>query len=220
MPGTVYLIDDDNGFRGSLAQILGSLGLDCQEWDSPEEVIALAAFQRPGCVVLDYRLPSLSGLEVLKEIRRKSTIPVILISAYADVKLSVAAMQAGAAGVFEKPLDDNEFLSAVEQLCFADREFAAKRQACRAIQDTLRSLSGAEQETLALMLRGLTSKAIANDLGKSIKSVERHRKTLMGKLGVATGIEVILKVSACPLNLNTPLSCLDRPCSRASYSLN
>ena len=82
MAGHVYLIDDDAGFRRSLAEIIGSIGLTYDEAESPEQFIALDHFKRPGCVVIDYRLPTLSGLEVLKSIRTRSSIPVVLISAY------------------------------------------------------------------------------------------------------------------------------------------
>lgn len=212
MAGHVYLIDDDAGFRRSLAEIIGSIGLSYDEAESPEQFIALDHFKRPGCVVIDYRLPTLSGLEVLKSIRTRSSIPVVLISAYADVRLTVAAMQAGAAGVFEKPLDDNEFLGFVEHVCFKDRARVQKRAECRAIQARLAELSDPERRVLDLMLQGLPNKVMAGTLDKSVKAIERNRQKVVAKLGCRSAHEVLLKVARCPMMSRSPLTCTDLPC--------
>lgn len=213
MVGTVYLVDDDERFRHSLGQILSSLGLRCEEFANPESLLAVGEFERPGCLVLDNRLPGLSGLEVLRKVCDATRIPTILISAYADVKLTVAAMQAGAAAVFEKPFDDNEFISLVEHLCFQDREFSQKRRQCKQLQTALANLSEAELDVLKCMCQGLPSKAIAHALDKSTKAVERNRQTLMAKLGSSSALETVLNVSSCPLRRGSPLSCLSKSCT-------
>jgi len=210
--GCVYLVDDDSAFRGSLAQLLTSISLVCKDWDSPDEVLALTEFQRPGCVILDYRLPSLSGLEVLRKIRSSSDIPVVLISAYADVSLTVAAMQSGAAAVFEKPLDDNDFLGTIERLCYADRSISENRRKCLELQKLFTELSEPERDVFELMVNGQQNKAIAGILNKSVKSVERNRQTLLSKLGAASSMEAVLKFSSCPLHTRTPITCVNSPC--------
>ncbi|MCG8503800.1 MAG: response regulator [Sphingomonadales bacterium] len=212
MAGHVYLIDDDAGFRRSLAEIIGSIGLSHDESDSPEQFMSLEHFKRPGCAVIDYRLPTLSGLEVLKSIRTRSSIPVVIISAYADVRLTVAAMQAGAAGVFEKPLDDNEFLGFVEHICFKDRGRIQKRDECRGIQARLADLSDPERKVLDLMLRGQPNKVMASTLDKSVKAIERNRQNVVAKLGCRTAHEVLLKVARCPMMPRSPLTCSSAPC--------
>lgn len=218
MSGHVYLVDDDSGFRTSLAEILSSVGFACTEWDTPENLLNIDKFARPGCVVLDYRLPTLSGLEVLRKVREHSSIPVVLISAYADVRLSVTAMQAGAATVFEKPLDDNEFLSFVERLCYEDRDRTARYQKCVETQNAISQLSDPEREVLELLVKGMPNKVIAGRLGKSVKAVERNRQTLLAKLGCATSLEALLLVSVCPMARYAPLTCDSRACF--SISLN
>ena len=212
MAGHVYLIDDDAGFRRSLAEIINSIGLVYQEWASPEGFMALGDLKRPGCAVIDYRLPALSGLEVLKSLRAHSSIPVVIISAYADVRLAVAAMQAGAAAVFEKPLDDNEFLGFIERLCFEDRMRVQKRDECRAVREKIAKLSEPERQVLNLMLKGQANKIIANTLNKSVKAVERNRQNVVSKLGCRSVHEVLLKVSRCPMMQSSPLNCSTKPC--------
>lgn len=212
MTGHIYLVDDDSGFRTSLAEILSSVGFSCTEWDTPEDLLDTVQFIRPGCVVLDYRLPALSGLEVLRKVRQHSSIPVVLISAYADVRLSVTAMQTGAAAVFEKPLDDNEFLGFVERLCYEDRDHTTRYQKCLEIRNTISQLSDPEREVLELLRKGMPNKVIAGRLNKSVKAVERNRQTLLAKLNCATTLEALLRVSVCPMARHAPLTCNGRAC--------
>jgi FixJ family two-component response regulator len=122
MTSRVYVIDDDDQFRNSLCALIESVGLEVDGWGNPEDLLKKSSLHRPGCVVLDHRLPLLSGLEVLRIIRKTSSIPAILISAYADVQTAVAAMEMGASTVFEKPVDDNAFLNALERFCFEDAQ--------------------------------------------------------------------------------------------------
>ena len=177
MTSRVYVIDDDERFRKSLCALIESVGLKVDGWSNPE-----AAEQdeprAPGCVVLDYRLPSLSGLEVLRLLRRMKSIPAILISAYADVQTVVAAMQMGATTVFEKPIDDNAFLNALERFCFEDAQRLLKRRLCIAVQQDIAKLSEIERLTLEQMRLGLSNKAVARKLGKSVKAIERHRQSM------------------------------------------
>ena len=147
MTSRVYVIDDDERFRNSLCALIESVGLKVDGWSNPEELLNKTSLERPGCVVLDYRLPSLSGLEVLRLLRRMSSIPAILISAYADVQTVVAAMQMGATTVFEKPIDDNAFLNALERFCFEDAQRLLKRRLCIAVQQDIAKLSEIERST-------------------------------------------------------------------------
>lgn len=212
MSGRIYLVDDDSGFRKSLAGILSSVGFSCTEWETPEGLLTTDQFSRPGCVVLDYRLPALSGLEVLRQVRAKSSIPLVLISAFADVRLSVAAMQAGAAAVFEKPLDDNEFLGFVEQVCYEDRDRHAKFLKCQEMRKAISQLSDPEREVLELLLKGMPNKIIAQRLDKSVKAVERNRQTLLAKLKCATTLQALVQVSVCPLARQSPMTCNSLSC--------
>jgi len=217
MTSRVYVIDDDERFRNSLCALIESVGLKVDGWSNPEELLNKTSLERPGCVVLDYRLPSLSGLEVLRLLRRMSSIPAILISAYADVQTVVAAMQMGATTVFEKPIDDNAFLNALERFCFEDAQRLLKRRLCIAVQQDIAKLSEIERSTLEQMRLGLSNKAIARKLGKSVKAIERHRQSMVHKLGCASAMEVLQKVQVCPLHSHTPLSCTKDSCPEGRY---
>ena len=205
MTSRVYIVDDDERFRNSLCALIESVGLQVDGWSNPEDLLNRTSLDRPGCVVLEYRLPSLSGLEVLRILRRTSSIPAILISAYADVQTVVAAMEMGASTVFEKPVDDNAFLNALERFCFEDTQRVLKRRLCLAVQQDIAKLSEIERSTLEQMRLGLSNKAIARKLGKSVKAIERHRQCMVHKLGCASAIEVLQKIQACPLHSYSPL---------------
>jgi FixJ family two-component response regulator len=212
MSGHVYIIDDDDRFRDSLCALIGSVGLQVEGWNNPEILLKRASLDRPGCVVLDYRLPTLSGLEVLRLLRLKSSVPAILISAYADVQTTVAAMEMGAATVFEKPLDDNSFLNRLERYCFEDHQWVQKRRSCEAIQKTIARLTEIERAVLDQLRQGLSNKAIARNLSKSVKAVERQRQNVVHKLDCSSVMEVLHKVQACPMQTAMPLACSRGSC--------
>src|SRR6516162_2437650 len=186
-------------------------------WGNPEDLLKKSSLHRPGCVVLDHRLPLLSGLEVLRIIRKTSSIPAILISAYADVQTAVAAMEMGASTVFEKPVDDNAFLNALERFCFEDAQRTLKRQLCLAIQEEIAKLSEVERSTLEQMQLGLSNKAIARKLSRSVKAIERHRQNVVRKLGCISAMEALQKVQACPLQSHSPLACIKEGCPTGRY---
>ena len=212
MSGNVYIVDDDDRFRDSLCALIGSVGLKVEGWSNPEILLKRAALDRPGCVVLDYRLPTLSGLEVLRLMRLKSSVPAILISAYADVQTTVAAMEMGAATVFEKPLDDNSFLNRLERYCFEDHQWVIKRRSCEAIQKTIARLTETERAVLDQLMQGLSNKAIARNLSKSVKAIERQRQNVVHKLDCNSVMEVLHKVQACPMQTAMPVACSRNTC--------
>lgn len=213
MSGHVYIVDDDDRFRDSLCALIESVGLQVEGWGDPETFLKKESLDRPGCVVLDYRLPSLSGLDVLRLLRQKSSVPTILISAYADVQTTVAAMEMGAATVFEKPIDDNSFLNRLERFCFEDQQWAAKRRSCETIQKKIARLSETERAVLEQLRQGLSNKAIARNLSKSVKAIERQRQNVVRKLDCNCAMEVMQKVQSCPLRAAMPLTCSGDNCS-------
>ncbi|MGC9953339.1 MAG: response regulator [Rhizomicrobium sp.] len=212
MTGHVYVVDDDDRFRDSLCALIGSVGLQVVGWSDPEILLKRESLDRPGCVVLDYRLPSLSGLDVLRLLRQKSSVPTILISAYADVQTTVAAMELGAATVFEKPIDDNSFLNRLERFCFEDDQWVLKRRSCEAIQKKIARLTETERAVLDQLRLGLSNKAMARNLSKSVKAIERQRQNVVHKLDCKCAMEVMQKVQACPLQVAMPLTCSRDSC--------
>lgn len=212
MAARVYVVDDDDRFRDSLCELIRSVGLEATGWNNPNDLLEKSSLERPGCVVLDCRLPTLSGLEVLRLIRRTSSIPTMLISAYADVQTAVAAMEMGASTVFEKPLDDNAFLNALERFCFNDARRLSKQRLCSAVQEDLAALSDIERATLEQMRLGHSNKAIARDLHKSVKAIERYRQNIVHKLHCQSAVEALQKVQICPLHEYSPMSCAGETC--------
>ncbi|SJZ40662.1 Two-component response regulator, FixJ family, consists of REC and HTH domains [Enhydrobacter aerosaccus] len=212
MTSHVYVVDDDDQFRNSLCALIESVGLRAEGWRDPAALLNRPRIDRPGCVVLDYRLPSLSGLEVLRLLRQKSSVPAILISAYADVQTAVAAMEMGAATIFEKPVDDNAFLNKLERFCFEDQQRVLQQARCALIQAKLARLTETEREVLAQMKLGYSNKVIARNLSKTIKAVERQRQNVVRKLDCTSAMEAVLKVHMCPAHEPSPVNCLGDGC--------
>lgn len=216
----IYVIDDDDNFRKSLCALIESVGMSVENWSDADPLLRHRQFRRPGCLVLDYRLPSLSGLDVLRIVRESSGIPAILLSAYADVSTTVAAIKAGAAEVFEKPLDDNLFLDALARECFEDERRLAALGECETVQAEVARLSVAEREVLDHVVAGQPTKAIAGILSKSVKAVERHRMNVIRKLRCTTSAGVIRKVQVCPMLAHTPLTCQRGSCALSRMPLH
>jgi FixJ family two-component response regulator len=166
-----------------------------------------ASLDRPGCVVLDYRLPTLSGLEVLRLLRLKSSVPAILISAYADVQTTVAAMEMGAATVFEKPLDDNSFPQQAGALLLRRPPMGPQAPELRSDTEDDRPPDRNRASRPRPVEQGLSNKAIARNLSKSVKAIERQRQNVVHKLDCNSVMEVLHKVQACPMQTAMPLAC-------------
>jgi len=124
----------------------------------------------------------------------------------------VAAMEMGAATVFEKPLDDNSFLNRLERYCFEDHQWVIKRRSCEAIQKTIARLTETERAVLDQLMQGLSNKAIARNLSKSVKAIERQRQNVVHKLDCNSVMEVLHKVQACPMQTAMPVACSRNTC--------
>ena len=185
--GVVHVIDDDEAMRESLAFLLGAVGMEVQTYESAEAFLEIAPTVKAGCVITDVRMPRLSGVELLRQLRdRQVSIPVIMITGHGDVPLAVEAMKIGAMDFLEKPFDDEALLasvrSALDQL---DRD--QKRQAERSdIEGRLATLSNRERDVLQGLVAGHPNKQIAYDLGISPRTIEIYRANLMTKMQAAS----------------------------------
>lgn len=185
--GVVHVIDDDEAMRQSLAFLLGAVGMEVQTYESAEAFLEIAPTVKAGCVITDVRMPRLSGVELLRQLRdRQVSIPVIMITGHGDVPLAVEAMKIGAMDFLEKPFDDEALLasvrSALDQL---DRD--QKRQAERSdIEGRLATLSNRERDVLQGLVAGHPNKQIAYDLGISPRTIEIYRANLMTKMQAAS----------------------------------
>jgi two-component system response regulator FixJ len=183
----VHVIDDDEAMRQSLAFLLGAVGMEVQTYESAVAFLEVAPTVKGGCVITDVRMPGLSGVELLRQLReRKLGIPVIVITGHGDVPLAVEAMKIGAMDFLEKPFDDEALLasvrSALDQL---DRD--QKHQAERSdIEGRLATLSNRERDVLQGLVAGHANKQIAYDLGISPRTIEIYRANLMTKMQAAS----------------------------------
>ena len=191
-PPAVFVIDDDKAILDCIAILFQSVSIPCEGYLSAEEFLRVFDRTRPGCVVADVRMPGMSGLELLAELAaRKSQIPVILISGYADVPMAVSAMKTGAFYFFQKPFQPQDLLDQVQA---AIRKDAADREQIRRYEEVQHKaglLSPREREIFHLIGRGRTNKEVAATIGLKIKTVEFHRGHVMMKMQAATLSDLI-----------------------------
>jgi len=189
---TVAVIDDDPDIREALRGLLRSVGLGVELFGSVQEFLAAFQRERPGCLVLDVRLPGRSGLDLQEELARADIhFPVIFISGHADVPMSVRAMKAGAIEFLTKPVRDQDLLDAIQLAIAKDRarrKQEATRERLRADFDTL---TPREREVMVMVVAGRLNKQIAGDLQLSEATVKAHRSQAMRKMRARSLAELV-----------------------------
>jgi two-component system response regulator FixJ len=186
----VHIIDDDDAVRQSLAFLLGSAGLTVRLYDSASAFLAGLSTVRNGCLVTDVRMPDMTGIELLQQLRAKACkLPAIVITGHGDVALAVEAMKAGAVDFIEKPFDETAILSAVQSVL--ERESNAEGDDAAVVAGKLGTLSEREGQVLEGLVAGHSNKTIAHDLGISARTVEVYRANLMTKMGARSLSELI-----------------------------
>lgn len=192
---TVYVIDDDQAVRDSLRLLLKSVGLATQTMDSARKFLAGYQPSQPGCLVLDVRMPDMSGLELQQQLNlRGATIPVIFITGHADVPMAVEAMQHGAFDFLQKPFRDQELIERVQRALAKDAKTRAELRERDRIRERLESLTPREREVLLLMTQGKPNKVMAHELGVGQRTVEIHRSRVMEKSGAASLAQLVRMV--------------------------
>jgi len=183
----IYLVDDDEALRDSLVWLLESQGFKVEAFASAEAFLRVWRPEFNGCLLLDVRMPGMSGLQLHDELlKRGSPLPLIFITGHGDVNMAVSSMKKGAADFLEKPFNDEELCAVVRQNL--DRAITA-HEASNAERDAIgriEKLTGRERQVLDLIVAGRLNKQIADDLDISIKTVEAHRANIMTKLGART----------------------------------
>ncbi len=179
----IHLIDDDEAVRSSLALLIGTVGLRVQAWSDPQAFIAAFDRQAVGAIVLDVRMPGISGLSLLDTLVAQGVDqPVIMLTGHGTVEMCRRAFKAGAAEFLEKPVDDEALLEALQNAVRQHVKSRERSQADRHAQQRYAQLSAREREVLGLIVAGLTNKEIGRALDVSPRTVESHRANLFAKL--------------------------------------
>ena len=191
----VHIVDDDEALRDSLAWMLEANGYAVASHESGEAFLAACAPDMTGCIVLDVRMPGMSGLELFEELgRRGCSLPVVFITGHGDVPMAVSALKKGAVDFIEKPFSEADMLRLIEQCLTLERGNRDKRLQEADTVRRLEHLTQREREVLGLIIVGKLNKQIADVLGISIKTVEVHRARVMEKMGVNSLAELVQHV--------------------------
>jgi len=191
-PSTIYIVDDDEAVRDSLRWLLEANGYRVLCFAGAEDFLANYHPDHVGVLIVDVRMPGMSGLELQEElIQRRSSLPIVFITGHGDVPMAVSTMKKGAIDFLEKPFNETELRNIVARMLAQAVEHAQQVQAQKSHQAILRRLTTREQQVLDRIVAGRLNKQIANDLNISIKTVEAHRANIMEKLEVNTAAELI-----------------------------
>lgn len=186
-PATVFVVDDDDAVRTSLRLLLKSVGLPVETFGSAQEFLDGFDADRAGCLVLDIRMPGMSGLELQQKLNEMhAIIPIVFITGHGDVPMAVEAMQHGAVDFIQKPFRDQDLIDRINQALEKDKENRAGLKERDAIRRRMGQLTPREKEVLDLVTQGKANKVIAGDLNVSQRTVEIHRARVMEKMGASS----------------------------------
>ena len=189
---TVFVVDDDVAMRRSLENLIRSVGLRIEAFASAQEFLSSNREDVPGCLVLDVRLPGLSGLDLQKRMAEADIeIPIIFITGHGDIPMSVQAMKAGAVEFLSKPFRDQELLDAIQQALERDRKSREQRAEVEVLSSRFDLLTPREREVMPLLVAGLLNKQIAAELGASETTVKIHKHHVMEKMRAASLAELV-----------------------------
>jgi FixJ family two-component response regulator len=189
---TIFIVDDDAPLRTAVARLIQSVGLQARTFDSAEAFLGRVDTATTGCAILDVRMRGASGLELQQSMRTAGyQLPVIFVSAHADVALTVRAMRAGALQVFTKPFDDQELLDAIHEALVIDARGRAAHRELEDLRDRADALTAREREVMRLVVTGMLNKQIASELGTTEKTVKAHRAQVVRKMRVQSVAELV-----------------------------
>jgi FixJ family two-component response regulator len=189
---TVYIVDDDPDARQWISSTMGSVNLSAATFDSAESFLAAYDPRRPGCLLLEMRMPGMSGLELLRILtsRTEDSLPVIMLTAFADVPTAVEAMQMGAHDFLEKPHPPQSLIEKVKQAIQLDQQRCQRDLVDLETEKLLRTLTPRENEIMKLMMAGSTAKKVARHLQISVRTVDFHRRHLLEKMHVDNMVQL------------------------------
>jgi FixJ family two-component response regulator len=188
----VHVVDDDASMRGALESLFDSVGLGTQTYAAAGDFLATSLADRPGCIVIDIRLPDMNGLDFQAQLSRMGVrLPVVMMTGYGDIPMSVRAMKRGAVDFLPKPFHDQDMLDAVMAAIERDRQRRTVDGDVSQLQQRFATLSPREQQVMLLVTSGRMNKQVAGDLGISEITVKIHRGAAMRKMGARTLADLV-----------------------------
>lgn len=198
----VYIVDDDASMRDALEGLFDSVGLQTQAYATAKEFLSASLAERPGCIVLDVRLPDMNGLEFQTRLMETGVgIPVVMMTGFGDIPMSVHAMKHGAVDFLAKPFRDQDMLDAVMAAITRDQQRRVVEHDVSQLKSRFETLSPREQEVMLLVTVGKMNKQVAGDLGISEITVKIHRGAAMHKMGARTYADLVRMADALKPNL-------------------
>ena len=204
---TVHVVDDDASWRKSVARLMSAAGYGVALYESAEGFLETANVDTPGCILLDVRMPGLTGLQLQQRLAEmRHALPIVFVSGHGDIPTSVLAMKAGAEDFLTKPIETDVLLRAVEQAILRDRNERAKREQLDALRLRVGALTPTERKVFDLVVRGKLNKQIAIELDTAERTIKWHRHNVMQKLQIQSVAELVSLAERLGL-----LSAPDRP---------
>src|SRR4029077_7415399 len=189
---TVFIIDDDGGMRQAIQDLVESVGLRAESFATGEEFLREQRTSRPSCLVLDVRLPKMSGLDFQRKLAEIGVqIPIIFITAHGDIPMSVRALKSGAVEFLTKPFRDQDLLDAIQQALQRDRADRERQAEIDDLQERYHALTLREREVMTLVVSGMLNKQIASEIGASEATVKIHRGHVMQKMQAGSVVELL-----------------------------
>jgi FixJ family two-component response regulator len=181
---TVFIVDDDASVRRALARLFASVGLFAETYDGAQDFLQRRPSDLRGCLILDIKMPGMNGLDLQNWLLEQSIeLPIIFVTAHADVPIAVRAMKGGAIEVFTKPFDESALLDAVNRALAQDEERFRAHRELDTLRERYNSLTSRERTVMGMVVTGTLNKQIASELGTSLKTIKAHRARVMEKMG-------------------------------------
>jgi FixJ family two-component response regulator len=189
---TVFIVDDDRGMRQAIQDLVESVGLRAESFASGEEFLRKKHNSRPSCLVLDVRLPQMSGLDFQRRLGETGMhIPIIFVTAHGDIPMSVRALKSGAVEFLTKPFRDQDLLDAIQQALERDQTAQEQQAEIHDLQERYHALTVREREVMTLVVSGMLNKQIASEIGASEATVKVHRGHVMQKMQAASVVDLV-----------------------------